>query len=173
MASRVNLSRRLAYNALALSLAMLLSWLELLLPLPLLLPGLKLGLANLAVMYVFFAVGHADAAAVSLLRVLLMSLLFGSASSFLFSLGGATLSYLALLALSRGGRYISRLGISMGASASHILGQMLAACLLYGMHGPLALLPFLLLGSVPLGLLNGAFLLVLERKLPPPVSKEN
>lgn len=159
--------RRLTRDALALALALVLSYLETLLPLGIFLPGLKLGLANLAIMYVFFAVGRADAAIISFLRVVLTSLLFGTVSSFLFSLAGAVLAFLTLLLLSLvSERMIGRLGISVASAAAHVIGQMLAACLLYGTGGLLSLLPWLLVGSVPLGLLNGMLLILLEAKLP-------
>lgn len=160
-------ARRLATDALALSLALVLSYLESLVPLSFILPGLKLGLANVAVMFVFYQVGRVDAAAVSLLRVTVVALLFGSASSFLFALGGAVLSYLALLALSLLGRRIGRVGLSVGAAAAHVTGQILAAILLWGTPGLLGYLPWLLLGSLPLGTLCGILLIFCEARLTP------
>ena len=92
--------KRLTLDAMLLSAALLLSYIEHLLVPYLFLPGVHLGLANVGIMYAFFRIGRLDALCVSLLRVCLMAMLFGSLSSFLFSIFGAVLSYLAILLLS-------------------------------------------------------------------------
>ena len=158
--------RRLSFDAAALGLALILSYVESLLPLPLFLP-LKPGLPNLAVMYVFFHTGRIDAAILSLLRVLCVSLLFGSVSSFFFSLGGAAAAFLALMLLSPACLHIGRVGVSVGSAAAHVTGQIVAAILLYGAPGLIGFLPWLLIGSVPFGILTGLLLILIERRLAP------
>ena len=159
-------ARAVALDALLLALAMLLSYVERLLPLSFALPGMKLGLANVAVMYAFFHAGRTHGALVSLLRVLLMTLLFGQASSFLFALFGALLSLLTLFAFSYAGGRFSRVAISVACAAAHGVGQVLAAMLLYGSAALLSYLPYLLLAALPFGALCGVILLLCERLLP-------
>lgn len=167
MASPVNSrSRRLTWSALTLAAAMLLSYVESLVPLSFALPGMKLGLANVAVMFAFFRLGRAPAALVSLARVILSSILFGQASSFFFSLLGALLAYAALLLLSLAGEGISRVGISVGSAAAHGIGQITAAVLLYGSLGIVSYLPLLLVAALPFGALSGIILILLERAIP-------
>jgi heptaprenyl diphosphate synthase len=157
-------ARWLAYSALLLSLSLLLSYVESLVPLPLALPGMKLGLANVAVMLAFFHLGKGTGAFISLLRVLLVSLLFGTASSFLFSLCGALLSLLALFLFSLSTRF-GRAGISVGCAALHNVGQLVAGMLLYG-PAVFSYLPFLLLAALVFGALCGVLLYTCETLLP-------
>lgn len=157
-------TRRLAYAAASLALALLFSYVESLVPLTFALPGVKLGLPNVAIMFAFFHLGRAQGALVSFLRVLLVSLLFGSAASFFFSLLGAAFAFAALLILSRGAHF-GRIGISVGCAAAHGVGQITAAALLYGI-GVLSYLPYLLLSALPFGAVCGALLYSCEKILP-------
>ena len=79
------------------AVAMMLSYIEALLP-PVYsaVPGIKLGLANIAVIFALYSVDPKSAALISLVRVALSALLFGSVMSFIYSFSGAVLS-LALL----------------------------------------------------------------------------
>lgn len=126
---------RLTTDAMYLCAALMLAFLESLLP-PLPVPGLKLGLANLAVLCCSYSVGLADGAAVALSRCLLTGLLFGSGTSLLFSLSGTLCVLAALLILRLAGRivngHLSFIGISILTAAAHHLGQLSCAALLYG-----------------------------------------
>lgn len=156
-------TRRLAYGALLLALALLLSYIEHLVPLSFVLPGMKVGLPNVAVMYAFFHLDKRSAAVISFLRVLLGSLLFGSAASLFFSLLGAAFSYAVLLLLSCAP--LGRVGISVGCAAAHGTGQILAATVLYG-TSVISYLPYMLLAALPFGALCGLLLYMCERLLP-------
>ena len=122
-------------DAMFLCAALMLAFLESLLP-PLPIPGVKLGLANLATLCCTYSTGLAVGAAVAFSRWLLAGLLFGSGTSLLFSLSGTVcvLAVLGILHLS--GRWIcgrlSYVGISALAALSHNLGQLACAGLLYG-----------------------------------------
>ena len=148
---------RLARNAAMLSLAMIFSFVEHLLPLPL--PGIKLGLANLVITALFYLASPLDAALVSFSRILLSALLFGSPVSFFFSLCGGGLAYLAM-ALCRPfhQRFFSFVGISVLSATGHHLGQIFAAVLLYGSGAILTYLPWLLLSGIVTGTLTGLLL---------------
>lgn len=128
-----NTARRLALDAMFLCAALLLAFVEALLP-PLPLPGVKLGLANLAVLVCTYALGMGDGVRVALARWLLSGLLFGGGVSLLFSLAG-TLSMLLTLFVLRHislGRHLSFIGISILTAAAHHMGQLLCATLVYG-----------------------------------------
>ena len=158
-------TRRLTVSALTLAVALVLSYVESLVPLSFALPGMKLGLANVAVMFAFFHLGRATALAVSLCRVLVSALLFGQASSFFFALLGALCSYVALLCLSLLRDRVSRIGISVACAAAHGVGQITAAVILYGSLAMLSYLPFLLFAALPFGALCGFLLILAERIL--------
>lgn len=122
-------------DAMYLCAALMLAFLESMLP-PLPVPGLKLGLANLAVLCCTYGVGLADGAAVALARCLLTGLLFGSGTSLLFSLSGTGCVLAVLFLLRLAGRLLngrlSFVGISVLTAAAHHLGQLSCAALLYG-----------------------------------------
>ncbi len=163
MASR-DKTRRLCFDAMLLSLALILSYLEFLLPLTLWipLPGFKLGLSNIIITLVFVTVSPWDAAVVSLARISVMALLFGNVQSFFFALCGGLLSYLGLWLLARvGRRRFSMLGVSVGCAALHNLGQLLCASLWFGTSILLGYLPVLLIAALLFGTVTGVLLQLL------------
>ena len=87
-----NKTRRITQYGLLVALALILSYLEAQLPAFFAVPGMKLGLPNLVMVFLLYRIGWKETAAVSLVRVLLVSLLFGNAQSLVFSLAGAALS---------------------------------------------------------------------------------
>ena len=87
-----NNTRRLTALALTVSFALILSFIESRIPAFVAIPGIKVGLANIAVIFVLYKFGIAEAITVSIIRVILVSTLFGSPVSFIYSLTGAVLS---------------------------------------------------------------------------------
>ena len=166
ISSRDNITRHICLDALLIAFAMILSYLEVLLPLNVWipLPGFRLGLANLAVVAAFCLLSPKDAAIISGIRILTMGLLFGSVTSLYFSALGGLLSYLMLLLLSkRAKRHLSLAGVSVLCAAAHNCGQILAAVTLFGWSLIVSYLPFLLISAVICG---GAVGLLLNLLLP-------
>ena len=122
-------TKKLALAALLTTLALALSYLEALLPLSIAVPGVKLGLPNLVVIFALYRLRPRTAALISLLRVALVSLLFGSVLSLAYSAAGAVLSFLVMLGLKKSGRF-SCVGVSVAGAVSHNLAQILTAALL-------------------------------------------
>lgn len=120
------MSKQVAHYALLTALAMALSWLESLVPLSMAAPGMKLGLTNIVVVFALYRMSLRDAAALSLVRVLLVSMTFGNAYSFAYSLAGAVLSLAVMAALKRTGKF-SILGVSIAGGVGHNLGQIAVA----------------------------------------------
>ena len=111
---------------------MILSYVEFLLP-PIIsaVPGIKLGLTNVIILYVFFKSGELDAALVSAVRLFLSALLFGSFLTFLYSFAGALFSFLVMLALKKS-KLFSTVGVSIGGGVFHNLGQIIMAIIVLG-----------------------------------------
>ena len=149
-------AEKVAYTSALVCVAMLLSYLESFLPvIPI--PGFKPGLANLAVMVAFYRLGAHYAASVSLIRIFLSSLLFGSPVSLVFSLAGGVLSFVTLLICNiLLNRCVGLIGIGVLCAAAHCIGQCIAASALYGASLLLSYLPWLLLLSIATGMLTGA-----------------
>ena len=148
-------SRALTRYALLVALAMVLSWLESMVPLSLAVPGVKLGLANLVVIFTLYKLGPRQAAAVSLVRVLLVTFTFGNAFSFAYSLAGAALSLLVMLLLQRTGKF-SMLGVSIAGGVCHNIGQILVAMAVLGTAELMWYLPALLAAGIAAGVCIGA-----------------
>ncbi|MBE6536447.1 MAG: Gx transporter family protein [Ruminococcaceae bacterium] len=123
-------TRRITLLGLGVAVAMLLSYVEFLLP-PLFsaVPGIKIGLANIIIVYLFFKSSVTDAALVSLVRLFLSALLFGSVLTMIYSLAGACLSFCVMLLLKKSGMF-SEVGISVLGGIFHNLGQVLVAILI-------------------------------------------
>ena len=149
-------SRRLARYALLTALAMALSWLESLVPLagavP---PGVKLGLTNLVVIFALYRMGLRDAAAISLVRVVLVAFTVGHSYSFAYSLAGAALSLAVMALLKRSGKF-SLLGVSVAGGVSHNIAQVLVAMAVMETSRLAWYLPVLLVSGIAAGVCVGA-----------------
>ena len=121
-------TRKLATLALLISVAMILSYVESLIPAFVAVPGVKVGLSNIATVFALYTMGAVPAIAVSLVRVCLSSLLFGNVSVLLFSLGGACLSLLMMVPLKKFAPF-SSIGVSVAGGVAHNLGQTIVASL--------------------------------------------
>ena len=118
-----------ALTGLLIALALVLSYLESLVPLSFAVPGIKLGLPNLVIVFALYRLRPRTAAAISLLRVLLVALLFGSVLSLAYSAAGAVCSFLVMWGLQRSGRF-GCTGVSVAGAVAHNLAQIAAAALL-------------------------------------------
>ncbi len=125
-------------------------------------PGLKLGLANIVILFVLYIYSFKDALYVSILRVFLVGLLRTGlfSISFWFSLSGA---FLSLIMMSLFKKYISTsiIGVSIVGSIFNSTGQILIAIVLLKTTNIIYHLPLLLILSIPTGIIVG----MISRKL--------
>lgn len=162
--------QRVLYCAMYTALALLLSYVEAVLPLTVLipLPGFKLGLANLVIMDSAFRMGIPAAIAVSMARIVLMGILFGNITSFLFSLCGGIVVLLLLSFCRRLAGTFSFVGISVLCAMGHSAGQLICAVAVMG-NGPALITtyaPFLASASLIFGTVNGFLLFGIAPRLP-------
>lgn len=157
-------TKRLVLLAMLTAVAMILSYVESLLP-SVGIPGVKMGLANIAVIFALFRFGWKEATALSLVRVVLVSLLFGSIGAMLYSLAGAVLS-LAVMALLRRIDRFSTVGISVAGGVAHNAGQILMAMLILQTKQLLGYLPVLAISGIAGGVLTGLAAALLIRRIP-------
>lgn len=157
-------TKRLVLLAMLTAVAMILSYVESLLP-SVGIPGVKMGLANIAVIFALFRFGWKEAAALSLVRVVLVSLLFGSVGAMLYSFAGAVLS-LAVMALLRRIDRFSTVGISVAGGVAHNAGQILMAMLILQTKQLLGYLPVLAVSGIAGGVLTGLAAALLIRRIP-------
>ena len=123
-------TKKITFLGLSAALALLLSYVEFLLP-PLFaaVPGIKLGLPNIVIIFVLYRFGLGSAATVSFVRLVISSILFGNVMTFAYSLAGAVLS-LTIMALLKKLDLFSTVGVSITGGVAHNLGQILVALLL-------------------------------------------
>ncbi len=156
-------SKKIALYGILTALALVLSYLESLIPLSFAVPGVKLGLTNIAVLFALYKLGAGDACIISLVRVLLASLLFGNAYSLAYSLSGAVLSLLVMLLLKKYARF-SVTGVSVAGGVAHNAGQVLMAALIMENVGIAAYLPVLCVSGTAAGVCIGLLsALLIER----------
>ena len=157
-------NRKLVTMALFITAAMMLSYIESLFPFFFGVPGMKLGLANLAVVMALYLYGWREALMVNVLRIMLTGLLFGNMFSVLFSLSGALVSFICMLSARKLG--LSLYGVSMAGGVSHNAGHLLTAA--YVVHtveiGYYA--PFLLAAGLVTGFLIGVLGKEMLRRIP-------
>lgn len=142
-------TKKLAVAGLLTALAMILSYIEFLIPFSTLgIPGLKLGLANAVTLFLLYEYKAPTAFAVSMMRILLSSLLFGMAM-LPYSLAGGLLSFFVMLLLKR--TRLSIVGVSMAGGVVHNIGQLVTATLIVENLRVFYYLPILL----PIGAIMG------------------
>lgn len=122
-------NKKIAMCGVLIALAMILSYLESLVPISFAVPGIKLGLANLVTIIALIRLGLGTTIIISLGRIVLSGILFGNPVVIVYSLAGAFLSIL-VMCIARALRIFSVTGISVCGAVSHNLGQLLVAALL-------------------------------------------
>ena len=143
---------RVAFLGLFTAFAMILSFVESQIPTFVAIPGIKLGLPNIAIIIILYKFGYKEAITVSLLRVLLTSLLFGTVLSMLYSIAGAVLSFIAMILLKK---FLSIVTVSVIGGVCHNIGQIVVACLVTETAQLMYYLPVLIISGVIAGVVIG------------------
>ena len=165
MQTKQRFTRMALFTALFVALAMIFSYLEFLLPLPVPFPGIKLGLANLAIVVPLYLWGLFPTLAISLLRIALVGITFGSLATILYSLFGALLSLAVMAGLKRWNVF-SVTGVSMAGGVCHNIGQLAAAALIVENIRLFYYLPVLLAAGALTGFAIGAVSAQVLKRLP-------
>ena len=150
-------TRQIAYDGLMIAFAMLVSYIETLIPIYFGAPGIKPGFANFFVLFLLSRKQYADALIVNGCRIVLTGFLFGNMFSILYSLAGAVLSFVIMLCLLRV-KWMSPVNVSIFGGITHNIGQFLAACILLKGTDLSYYLPVLLLAGAITGAINGVLL---------------
>ncbi|MBQ3561100.1 MAG: Gx transporter family protein, partial [Oscillospiraceae bacterium] len=122
-------TKKVAMLGLTIALAMIMSYIEALVPLSFAVPGIKMGLANIVIIFVLYKIGTKEAILVSLIRVILVSLLFSNVMAMWYSLAGAVLSLAVMWALKKTDKF-SVTGVSVAGGIMHNVGQIITAMIL-------------------------------------------
>lgn len=146
--------KKIPYYGLFAALAILMGYVEMLIPVPVPIPGVKLGLANVIIIIMMYFMDVKSAFFVSLIRVVLSGLLFAGFAGLLYSLSGAMLSF-AVMALLKKTDKFSIVGVSIAGGVFHNVGQIIVAALAVENVKMAYYLPFLLVSGVVTGMFIG------------------
>ncbi|MGI6324491.1 MAG: Gx transporter family protein [Bacilli bacterium] len=150
-------TRKITTLSMLLALAVTLNIMESMIPLLAnMIPGVKLGLANMVTIFVIYMYQFNDAISLSIGRVLIVGILRTGLLSitFFFSLAGAILSTIAMYLVKRY-TSLSIVGVSIVGAVTHCLGQILVAIIILRTINVIYYLPILLLLSIPMGIVTG------------------
>lgn len=163
-----NNTRRITTLAITISLALILSFIESRIPAFVAIPGIKVGLANIAVIFTLYKMGVKESIAVSILRVILVSFLFGTPISLIYSITGAIFSLTVMIILKRL-TPLTEVAVSVCGGVMHNVGQITAASFMLSTNVVLYYLPFLLvsgtIAGVAIGIASGILVKRVKIKL--------
>lgn len=157
-------TKKLTVLSLCIAIAMVLSFIESQIPAFVAIPGVKAGLANIAVVYALYKLGWKEAILVSMVRVVLVSLLFGNFMSLFYSLAGAALSLIGMIVLKKTDRF-SCVAVSVTGGVLHNIGQILIAGIILETDVLRYYLPFLLISGTIAGIIIGILAAYLVRRV--------
>ena len=146
--------KKLAYMGLFAAIAIIFGYVESLIPFFAGIPGIKLGLANLAVLFILEKYTWKEAVLVSMVRILVIGFMFGNMFSILYSMAGAALSLTVMTFMKKKSGF-SLLGISVAGGVSHNIGQLIVATLIVENKSLLYYAPVLIISGVITGVLIG------------------
>ena len=157
-------SARIAACGVLTALALIFSYIEFLVPLPIAIPGIKLGLANIVCLVCLYALGEKHAFLINVTRIALAALLFGSVFSALYALAGGVVSF-AVMALLKRTKSFSVCGVSMAGGVFHNLAQLAVAGLLVESAQVFYYFPVLLLSGMATGIGIGILATLILRSI--------
>lgn len=147
-------TRKVAQLGLMTTLALIFSYVESLIPVFVGIPGVKLGLANVVLVYLLYQTNAKDAVLVSIMRILLSGFLFGNTMSILFSLTGMLFSLASMYILKKI-KGFSILGVSVAGGCMHNIGQLCIAAFVVQTSRLVYYIPVLLISGLVTGLFIG------------------
>lgn len=155
-------AKKTALFGVFLAAALLLGYVESIIPIQVPIQGVKLGLANVAVLFMLYLFGPKEAVCISVLRIFLSGFLFSNMAAILYSLAGGLLSLL-VMELFRKLPGFSVIGVSIVGGVAHNAGQLITAMLVLDSVNLVYYFPILLISGVITGMLIG---IVVKQLLP-------
>jgi len=146
--------RKVALYGLLTALAFVLSYIEAQIPVLFAVPGMKLGLTNLVILFSLYRMSSRDALLLNIVRMILVAATFGNLFSLAYSLAGGILSWLAMILLKRSKKF-SMVGVSVAGGVAHNVGQILVAIFVLETGKLIYYLPVLLVSGLAAGVVVG------------------
>ena len=159
------MKQKTAYLGLFTAVAIIFGYVETLIPVFAGIPGIKLGLANLSVLFILERYSLKEATLVSAVRILVIGFMFGNMFSILYSMAGAALSLTVMTLMKRFSGF-SILGVSVAGGVSHNIGQLIIAALIVENTSLFYYAPVLLISGVITGILIGILTGEVTKRIP-------
>ncbi len=160
-----NATKRLALSAMLATLALIFSYVEALIPIPVPIPGIKLGIANLVIVIAIYKLGFRYAFTINCVRVVIAGLLFSGVFGMIYSLAGGIMSIVIMYLLYRM-KIFSMVGVSMAGGVAHNLGQLIIASIIVSNVKMLSYFSVLLFSGLFSGILIGIVATLIYVRLP-------
>lgn len=162
---RQNKSARTAYLAVLLVLALLMSYIEHIVGFDVGVPGVKVGFANIVVLFALYRFGVLEGALVNLCRIVVSGLLFGNGISLIYGLCGGAVAFVFMVLLKKT-RFFGVMGVSVVGAVCHNLAQLCVAAFVMGSAYVFSYAPVLLVSGTVFGAVTGALCALLIKKVP-------
>lgn len=159
------MTKKVAFYGIFITLALVASYIEILVPIQIGIPGVKIGLANMVTILVMLTIGVKDACYISFIRVVLSGFLFGNLFAIIYSLAGAILS-ITVMALLKKTNQFSLVGISAAGGVFHNIGQLLVAILVMENIRIGYYFPVLMISGIITGVMIGSVTGLVAKRLP-------
>ena len=154
------MKKKTAYLGVMLALALICSYVEVLIPIPIGIPGIKLGLANVVIVFAMYSMGIKEALVLSIMRVTISGFMFGNVIAIAYSLSGGLLSLLIMFLLKKTDK-LSVISVSIAGGIFHNIGQMIIATILVDNYYVLYYVPVLMVA----GFITGACIGVVAQEV--------
>ena len=148
------MAKKIAYSSILVALALILSYVEALIPINFGIPGVKLGLANLVIVIGLYFLNTSQVFIILITRIILVSFLFGNMSAMLYSLAGGIVSFAVMFMIKKINGF-SIVGVSMAGGVAHNIGQLIVAALVVENLKLIYYLPVLMIAGTLTGMLIG------------------
>ncbi len=158
------MAKNIAKYGLLTALAIIFGYVEFLVPVSLAVPGAKLGIANIVVLFSLYFLGTKGAGLISVVRIVISGLLFGGVFSMLYSLAGGILSF-AVMAILYKNRNFSPFGVSIAGGVCHNIGQLCVAAAVMQTPSIFSLFPHLVAIGAVTGAVNGILTNIILRRM--------
>lgn len=157
-------AKKIAFLGLCVALSMILSYFESMIPPLVAVPGVKVGFANLVTIFMLYKVTAKETVAVTIIRVVLVSILFGTVLSMIYSLVGAALSLIGMILLKKSGLF-STVTVSVAGGVLHNIGQIITAIVIMETSQIVFYLPVLLVSGTIAGVVIGLAASLIVKRL--------
>ena len=157
-------TKKVAFLGMCIALSMILSFVESQIPPLMAVPGVKMGLPNIVMVFMLYKIGAKDTAIVSILRVILVGILFGTPLSMIYSLVGAALSLIGMILLKKTNLF-APITVSVAGGILHNIGQIATACFVMDTAQIAYYLPVLLITGTIAGVIIGYVAALILKRL--------